>query len=384
VVIPIDFEARRKALAKKVCEKGFDVYLATRQAALHYLCGVFMPWRGVAMITAKGDFKLFYWENDASRVRQEGAPMDVVEYKSEDLMEKLKVELVERGISEGKIAMDLILPGNAQPAPGILTASEYFQIKETFPDAEIMNGVSALDELIMIKDEAEIERMRKVANIADYGFQQALSILKPGITENHVAGVLEQATRDKGSYWAWSVTGGTEVGSGERTAFHHGVTQIATDKIIEENQFLILDFHPSYDLYLCDFSVPVFLGKPNELQQKIIDCWEEAVQTVFDNAKPGSVISDVVALGIEIYKKHGFYEYCVPRFGHGLGLCVRTGPLLNLSNKDVFKTGMTYAMGAHLYYPGVGGMRLEYPVYIGENGAEQLADTPMKVHIVPV
>ncbi|MGI6123495.1 MAG: M24 family metallopeptidase [Acetivibrionales bacterium] len=378
----INFEERRKKVANNVAKHGYDVYLGTRHATLHYLGGVFMPWRGVAMVTAKGEFKLFYWSGDFSRVKTEGAPMEMIPYQFDELFKKIKEELDALGISEGRIAVDLAHKGNAQPAPGILTAAEYVELHETFPNAHIGNGVDILDEIIMIKDEAELERMRYVSEIADYAFQKALKEIKAGVTENHIAGVLEQAIRDKGSYWAWSVTAGTEVGSGERTAFFGGVSQIATDKLIEPNQFLILDFHPSYDLYLCDFSVPVFFGTPNEQQKKLIACWEEAVETVFTAIKPGKVIADVVKEGIEVYKKYDLYEYCLPRFGHGLGICARTGPALNASNTDVFREGMVIAMGAHLYQPGQGGMRLEYPVYVGKNGAEQLAKTPMKVHFV--
>ncbi len=363
---PINFNARRAAVAVNVDAHGFDAYLATRQAALHYLCGVFIPWRGVALITARGDFRLFYWAGDAARVRAEGAPMEVTDYTYDDLIPKIKAELDRLGLSEGRLAVDLFHSGNAQPAPGILTAGEYLELKKAFPRARIDNGVEILDEILMIKAPEELERMRYVAEIADYGLTRALEEIRVGVTENHIAGVLEQATRDRGSYWAWSVTAGTEVGSGRRSSFPGGVTQIASEKKIGPDEFLILDFHPSWDLYLCDFSGPVFLGKPDKHQQKLIDCWEEAVATVFDAVTPGAVIGDAVKKGLAVYEKYGLSQYSLPRFGHGLGVCTRTGPLLNANNREVFQTGMAFAMGAHLYQPGVGGLRLEYPVAVGE------------------
>lgn len=379
---PIDFNARRLAVAKNVKKHGFDAYLATRQAALHYLCGVFIPWHGVALITAQGAFRLFYWSGDLDRVRREGAEMEIIEYTQEDLMQKIQIELEKLGLSKGKLAVDLFHKGDAQPAPGILSAKDYLSLTQTFPDATIDNGVEILDEILMLKAPEELERMRYVAEIADYGFSEALKQIHPGVSENHIAGVLEQATRDKGSYWAWSVTAGTEVGSGPRSAFSKGVTQIASERRIQPNEFIILDFHPSWDLYLCDFSIPVFLGKPSPAQQRLIDCWEEAVETVFQNMSPGAVIGDVVRTGVEVYKKYGLYDYCLPRFGHGLGVCTRTGPLLNLENQEIFQEGMAFAMGAHLYQPGVGGLRLEFPVAIEQSGAVALAHTPMKVHLL--
>ena len=379
----INFNDRRRNLSQKVNEAGIEAYLVTRQGGLHYLCGVFIPWRGAALVTAAGDFCLFYWSGDADRVRLEGAPMEIIEYTSADLFKKVREKLFNLGLKGGKLGVDLIIPGNAQPAPGILTAAEYLELLEKLPEFKIVNAVSCLDELLMIKDEAELERLKRASSIADYGFEQALASLKIGMTENQIAGILEHATRDKGSYWAWSVTAGTEVGSGPRSAFSHGVTQIASERKIKENEFLILDFHPCYDLYLCDYSVPVFFGKPSTEQQQLIDCWEEALMTVFHAIHPGVRICDVVDKGVAVYKKYGLYEFCLPRFGHGLGVCVRTGPMLNATNTEVFQTGMTFAFGVHLYKPGVGGLRLEYPVAVGHQDAEQLASTQMKCHIVP-
>lgn len=381
-MLPIDYPARRDKAAGMLCSRGCDAYLATRQAALHYFCGVFMPWRGAVLITARGRAKLFYWTGDASRVAAEGAEIEMEEYLGDDLYRKVKRELDAQGIAQGRLAADLGHGSNAQPEAGILTAAEYLEMTSLLPGATIEDGTSLLDEMMMIKEDAELERMRRAGSIADYAFSKALDEIGVGMTENHVAGLLEQSIRDRGSSWPWSVTAATEVGSGKRTAFAHGVTQIATDEKIENNEFLILDFHPSFDLYLCDFSVPVFLGEPNGEQRELIGCWEEAVSTVFHAIAPGVVIADAVRKGIDVYKKQGLYEYCLPRFGHGLGLTARTGPLLNAANRDIFRTGMTFAMGAHLYRPGVGGMRLEYPVAVGENCAEQLASTPMKVHIL--
>lgn len=377
----IDYQTRRELLSKNLRNAGIRAYLVTRQAGLHYLCGVFMPWRGVALITDKNDFCLFYWANDVNRVRSEGATMDIVEYFFDDLFEKVFSRLKEYGIGKGRIALDLSLKGNAQPAPGILTASEYLELMK-YSEYEFENGVQYLDDLLIIKGEEELERMRHVCHIADHGFNVMLSEIRPGLTENQVAGIIEKAIRDKGSYWAWSVTAGTEVGSGPRTAFYKGVTQISTDRRLQLNEFVIADFHPSWNLYLCDFSIPVFLGKPNMEQRKLIDCWEEVVDTVFCAIHPGVRICDVVKKGMNVYEKYGLSEYSLPRFGHGIGVCARTGPTLNLDNKNVFRMGMTFAMGAHLYVPGVGGLRLEYPVAVGEENAIKLPETPMKVHIV--
>ena len=368
-------------MAEKVAEKGFDAYIGTRMAALHYLGGAFMPWRGMVVVTAKGDCRFFYWVGDAARVKAEGKSIDMETYFLADLFDVLKGYLDQLGISKGTLGMDIVHAGNnALLAPGMLTAGEYLQMCATFPEATIKNGTDCLDEVMLIKDEAEIERLRAAAQVGDYGWQCGYEAVEVGVTENYIAGVAEAAIRRKGSMWSWSGTAGTEVGSRERTAYPFGVTRQGTERKIGPNEFVILDVHAMIDLYMGDNSVPIFIGEPNDAQKKLIECWETAVDTVFNALKPGASIADVAALGMSVYNRYGLMEYAVPSFGHGLGVCARTEPNITPMSSGILMEGMVIAMGAHLYQPGVGGMMLEYPVLIGKNGPEKLGNLELKVH----
>ena len=280
------------------------------------------------------------------------------------------------------IGVDLSHPGAAQVAPGMLCASEYLELKEALPAAQIANGVDLLDEVILCKGPEEIERLRFAAHVADIGFDAGREQVRPGVSENAIAGTIEKAIRDNGSTWSWAITGGTEVGSGHRTGYLHGVTQQATEKKIGTNEFVILDLHPMIDLYLADSSIPVFIGKPSARQQALIDCWEEVVLTMIDNMRPGASIPDVVRKGLAVFDKHSLSEFCLPTFGHGLGTCARTRPFINLRSTDVVQPGMVMALGTHLYMPEVGGMRLEFPLLATEGAAEPLMRTAPKVHFV--
>ena len=122
--------------------------------------------------------------------------------------------------------------------------------------------MDVIDDLMLIKDAAEIERLRHAAEVSDYGFEQGMNAVRAGATENEIAGEIERAIRRRGSTWSWAVTGGTEVGAGERTGFLRGVTQQATDRPIGRDEFVILDLHPLLDLYMADTALPIFLGRP--------------------------------------------------------------------------------------------------------------------------
>ncbi len=379
---PIDFAARRARVARSVRAAGFDAYIGTRQASLHYLSGAFMPWRGAVIVTANGDCKFVYWAFDASRVREEGHDLDLESFSFADFVKTIASRLRELGLHQGRLGIDLSHPGAAQVAPGMVTAGEYLELQQALPGAHIANGVDLIDDVMLIKEPAELERLRYAAQVADVGFEAGKAAVRVGITENSVAGVIEKAIRDMGSTWSWALTGGTEVGSGVRTGYLHGVTQQATDKRLGDNEFVILDLHPMIDLYLADSSIPVFLGQPSPQQRALIDCWEEVVATMVDHMRPGRTIPEVVQRGLAVFERHGQSEYCLPVFGHGLGTCARTRPFINLRSQDEVQPDMVVALGTHLYMPQVGGMRLEFPLRVTEGAAEPLMKTPPRVQFV--
>ncbi len=223
---------------------------------------------------------------------------------------------------------------------------------------------------------------RLAAQAADQGFFAGLRALRPGVTENQVAGAIEQAIRDAGSVWSWSVTGGTEVGSGPRTAFRRGVTQQASQRGLRTGEFVILDLHPMVELYLADLGLPVFMGQPSPQDQELIETWQAVVDHLLAHLGPGVAAADLARQGLAIFQERGLGEYGLAMFGHGLGTCARQHPFINPNSGDVLTPGMVCALGCHLYVPGRGGLRMEYPMLITEQGSEALCAAEAKVHLV--
>jgi Xaa-Pro aminopeptidase len=374
MLTPIDYLQRIAKIAREIEARGLDVYVSTRMAGLHYLVGAFMPWTGAAVVSASGEARFVYWAMDIERVKQEGWGMPAVAWGGgePDFLDVLVAVLNDMGAAGGKIGLDIFIPGSAQAAPGLLSAHDWIELNRKLPEAALENGVPCLEAVMLIKEEAEIERLRLAAASADAGFEAALRCIKPGITENAVAGIVEEATRRYGSIWAWSVTGGTEVGSGPRTAFFKGVTQQATEKKIADNELVIVDLHPMVELYIADLGLPVMLGKPDKEQQTLMNAWEEAVAAAMDALKPGDPAKTACRKGYDVFAKHGVADYALPMFGHGLGTCARQRPFMSIRSNDVMQEGMVLALGGHVYKPGIGGMRQEYPVLITRNGAEPL------------
>ena len=72
----------------------------------------------------------------------------------------------------------------------------------------------------MIKDESEVELMRRAAKVAKVGIETAAATLKPGTSENEVGGEIEYAMR-KGRWTGSGNTGVRQLRCALRLATRH-------------------------------------------------------------------------------------------------------------------------------------------------------------------
>ena len=76
-----------------------------------------------------------------------------------------------------------------------------------------------MDDLRMVKDESEVELMRRASKVAGVGMETAAGHLRPGVTESDVAAEIEYAMRKAGGD---GVAVPVFVNSGARSGWLHG------------------------------------------------------------------------------------------------------------------------------------------------------------------
>ena len=114
-----------------------------------------------------------------------------------------------------------------------------------------------------IKDECEIKKIAEAEKIGDMAFEYVLGRIKEGVTEREIALDLEFFMKKQG---ATALSFDTISASGIRSAMPHG---IATDKKIENGDFLTLDFGCVFEGYCSDMTRTVVVGKANDKQKEI-------------------------------------------------------------------------------------------------------------------
>lgn len=242
----------------------------------------------------------------------------------------------------------------------------YAAYREELATLELVPTDGLVEHIRMVKDEGEIEVLREAAKLADDTFTYILDHLKPGVSEQQINFELEFYMRQHG---ATSSSFDTIVASGERSALPHGV---ASERIIQNNEFVKLDFGALYKGYCSDITRTVMIGTPEQKHRDIYDIVLEAQMHALDHIKPGMTGREADALTRDIIKRYGYGDHFGHSTGHGIGMDIHEEPRLSPSSDTILVPGMTVTIEPGIYIPGFGGVRIEDDIVMTENGAERL------------
>ena len=247
-----------------------------------------------------------------------------------------------------------------------LSVEQLHQLQELLPEIELV-PVKELPEAVgLIKDEEEIENIRRAVAISDGVYEQILPLIKPGLREVELAAEIEYRMRLGGSE---RVAFDAIVVSGERSALPHGEPG---KKKIETGDFVTMDYGARINGYCSDFTRTVVVGRANEEQRRIYEVTLQAQLAAEEAAGPGKTGKEVDAVAREIITEAGHGDHFGHGLGHGLGLEVHEAPRLSPKSATVLEPGMITTVEPGIYVPGFGGVRIEDVVVIREQGCEVL------------
>ncbi|GAA0457999.1 Xaa-Pro peptidase family protein [Alkalibacillus silvisoli] len=244
-----------------------------------------------------------------------------------------------------------------------------YQTFETYEKAlkcEFIPVSSLVEQLRLVKTDAEIKILKEAAKIADAAFEHIQTVIKPGVKEIEVSNELEFFMRKQG---AVSSSFDIIVASGYRSALPHGV---ASEKVIESGELVTLDFGALYKGYCSDMTRTFAVGQINDELKEIYDTVLQAQIRGMDGIKAGMTGKEADALTRDYIKEKGFGEYFGHSTGHGLGMDVHEGPSLSFKSDTVLESGMVVTVEPGIYVPNVGGCRIEDDTVVTENGNERL------------
>ena len=227
-----------------------------------------------------------------------------------------------------------------------------------------------------VKEDWELNLMRKAQEITDKAFSEVITRLKAGMTELELQAELIYCLYKNG---ATGLAFDPIVVSGPNTSLPHGV---AGERIICEGDFVTMDFGASYMGYCSDMTRTVAVGFATEEMVKVYHTVLEAQLAGLAISKAGVPGKDIDGAARDLITEAGYGAYFGHGYGHSLGLEIHEAPNPNARNEEGMPVGSVASAEPGIYLPGKFGVRIEDTCIFREGGIEILTKSPKNLIII--
>ncbi len=252
------------------------------------------------------------------------------------------------------------------------------RLRELLPaEVELVAAGGILEELRVVKDAAEIARIRAAAELADAALRRTLEDGLAGRTEREVALALETEMRRLG---ASRPSFESIVAHGANGALPHADP---SDVEIAAGSLVTIDWGAVLDGYCSDCTRTYAAGRePSAQAREIYQLVAAAQQAGLDAVAPGASGSDVDAIARAVIDGAGHAEHYGHGLGHGVGLEVHEAPRLSKTSSATLAAGQIVTVEPGIYLPGELGVRIEDLVVVTDAGCELLTGLPKDLTVV--
>ncbi|MCJ0892864.1 Xaa-Pro peptidase family protein [Rhodococcus sp. ARC_M5] len=239
-------------------------------------------------------------------------------------------------------------------------------------------ATDVLRELRMVKDEAEIDALRRAGHAIDRVHARMGEWLRVGRTEAQIAADIAAAIVEEGHTAPEFII----VGSGPHGADpHHEVS----DRVVEAGDIVVIDIGgPVAPGYNSDSTRTYSLGEPQAEIAEQYAVLERAQQAAVDAVVPGVTAQSIDAAARDVLIDAGLGEAFLHRTGHGIGLSVHEEPYIVAGNDITLTEGMAFSIEPGIYFRGQWGARIEDIVVVTADGCESVNLRPHGLAVLPV
>jgi Xaa-Pro aminopeptidase len=238
-------------------------------------------------------------------------------------------------------------------------------IRVKTPDLVPLDDV--LSNIRKVKDDNEIDLIRKSAALAEEAFLAVRGTIKPGLTENHIAGSLVAELRSRG---AMMESFPPIVATGAHSSLPH---YRPDDTLILTDAPLLIDWGALYQGYCSDITRTLLIGRVHPKIREIYKVCHAAQQEALRFIRAGVTTIEADAIARDVITKAGYGAQFGHGLGHGIGREIHEKPTLRKTgDADELRPGMIVTVEPGIYIKGLGGVRIEDDVLITHSGCEVL------------
>jgi Xaa-Pro aminopeptidase len=219
-----------------------------------------------------------------------------------------------------------------------------------------------------VKDDHEIDLIRKSIAIAEEAFEAIRDEIKVGQTENHLAGLLVFELRSRG---ASNSSFPVILAAGPNSSLPH---YRPDDTLLKRDQPVLVDWGAVFKGYCSDLTRTLILGRATGKMKEIYKVVLEAQQAAIQFLRPGVTTLQADRVARDIIEKAGFGKQFGHGLGHGIGREIHELPTMRKTGgEEELRPGMIVTVEPGIYLPGEGGVRIEDDVLITHSGNEVLS-----------
>ncbi len=278
-----------------------------------------------------------------------------------------------RGLSKEDYENFFIFCENVGFEENYVTYAKYKEYMHKYKINCLVETENMIEKQRMIKDEEEIEDIRKACKITDECFEHIVNYIRPGMTEKQIAREIDYYYYKHAEEMSFE----TIVASGENSSKPHAVP---TDRKIQRQDIITIDMGCKINGYCSDMTRTIFVGEVPEHMKEVYDLvlknQEQALADIHDGANTKQ-ISKMVDNDFRLHN----YDL-IHALGHGVGLDIHESPILGINSETILKENMVVTDEPGIYIPGQFGVRIEDTVLVNKATCEPLTKSPKKYVIV--
>jgi Xaa-Pro aminopeptidase len=238
-----------------------------------------------------------------------------------------------------------------------------------------------------IKSPDEVKKISAALTMAEVGMAEAMQVLrrtKVGrnrqllhhgvpLTSEKLRAVIDTAITQAGGLAAHTIAAGGLQGCDPHESGHG---------LLRANEPIILDIFPRSQKtgYFGDITRTVVRGRASEAAWRLYHTVRRGQQLAFEKVRAGTHGKEVHQTVQEFFEREGYktrkrngrMQGFFHGTGHGLGLEIHEAPRMGATTTATLQAGQVVTVEPGLYYPGIGGVRLEDVALVQASGARNL------------
>jgi Xaa-Pro aminopeptidase len=237
------------------------------------------------------------------------------------------------------------------------------------------------------KSPVEVKKISEALRMAESGMSEGIRVLREAkigegrrltwqgrpLTSEKLRTLIDTAILQKGGLANHTIVAGGNQGCDPHESGHGP---------LRANEPIILDIFPRSQKtgFFGDITRTVVCGRASDAVRNLYESVRAAQELAFRKVRKGVVTMEIHKSVQDLFKQQGHptgkragrMEGFFHGTGHGLGLEIHEAPRIGSSSNCVLETGNVVTVEPGLYYPGVGGVRLEDVVEVTEGASRNL------------